>query len=241
MDGSSPAGRDVAGRPVLETIGLTGLVFLVSIVFGVAFIVPALALGYALETTLVLVGSTAAGQLGMGLVGYAYSRYRDVAVSIALPSLRSLAVAAGGVVLALVTAIVLSAVLAALDLVPESVIAESGAANPTFLLGLAALSVVVVAPVEEFVFRGVVQGRLRQRFGPAPAVVCASLLFGSLHLANYAGRPLPIVAGALMIAVIGTVFGALYEWTDNLAVPIVAHAVYNVVLLLLSYVALTAG
>jgi membrane protease YdiL (CAAX protease family) len=146
-----------------------------------------------------------------------------------------------GVVVAIGLAIGLSALLSALGLLPGSVIGDTAAMNPTYLLGLAALSVLVVAPVEEFVFRGVVQGRLRQRFGPVAAIVGASLLFGSLHLANYSGNPVAIVAGALMIAAIGTVFGTLYERTDNLAVPVLAHAVYNVILLVSSYVAITAG
>lgn len=41
-----------------------------------------------------------------------------------------------------------------------------------------------------------------------------------------------------LLAIVGSVFGALYEYTDNLAVPIVAHATYNVVLLLISYLAI---
>ncbi|WP_336133274.1 CPBP family intramembrane glutamic endopeptidase [Natronomonas amylolytica] len=68
----------------------------------------------------------------------------------------------------------------------------------------------------------------------------SSLLFGSMHLANYSGRLLPIVAGALMISIIGTIFGILYERTGNLAVPILVHAVYNVVLLLVSYATTTS-
>ncbi|MDR9382041.1 MAG: CPBP family glutamic-type intramembrane protease [Natronomonas sp.] len=40
---------------------------------------------------------------------------------------------------------------------------------------------------------------------------------------------------------IGAVFGALYERTGNLAVPILVHAVYNVVLLAISYLAVVYG
>ena len=112
---------------------------------------------------------------------------------------------------------------------------------PSLVVFVAALSVLVVAPVEEFVFRGVVQGRLRAAFGPVPAIVGASLLFGSLHLANYSGNPVSVVAGALMIAVVGSVFGTLYELSDNLAVPVLIHAIYNVILLVSSYLAMTAA
>jgi len=43
-----------------------------------------------------------------------------------------------------------------------------------------------------------------------------------------------------MIAIVGSVFGILYEWTGNLMVPILVHAIYNTILLGLSYVALTS-
>ncbi|SEP31280.1 hypothetical protein SAMN04487948_1446 [Halogranum amylolyticum] len=228
-------------RTVLEMLGLTVLTFVIALVAGVVFIAPLIALGYDIETTSILVGATAVGQLGMFGVGYLYYRYRDLSVPITLPSLRELGYVVVGVVAAIAAAVILSVALTTLGLLPSSVIGDTAATNPTYLLGLAALSIVVVAPVEEFVFRGVIQGRLRDRFGSAPAIVGASLLFGSLHLANYSGNPVAIIAGALMIAVVGSIFGTLYERTGNLAVPILVHATYNTILLGLSYVALSSA
>jgi len=227
-------------RTVFELLGLTVGIFVVSIAAGVAFVVPMIALGYGIETTLVLVGSTAVGQAAMFGLGYAYRRYRGVSVPVAWLSLSNVGYLVVGVVVAIGLAVGLSVLLATLDLLPGSVIGETAITNPTYLLGLAALSVVVVAPVEEYVFRGVIQGRLSQRFGPVASIVGASLLFGSLHLANYSGNPVSIVAGALMIAAIGTVFGTLYERTGNLAVPVLAHAIYNVILLVSSYLAVSS-
>jgi len=43
------------------------------------------------------------------------------------------------------------------------------------------------------------------------------------------------VAGALLIAIVGAVFGVLYERTSNLVVPILAHGAYNVVLFVLAF------
>jgi len=237
MSSSRPATLYTA----LELMALTVGIFVVAIVAGVVFIVPLVALGYGIETTFVLVGSTAVGQLAMFALGYGYRRYRSVSVPVAVPSLRQVGFVVGGVIAAVMLAIGLSLLLATLGLLPGSVIGDTATTNPTFLLGLAALSVLVVAPVEEFVFRGVVQGRLRAAFGPVPAIVGASLLFGSLHLANYSGNPVSVVAGALMIAAVGSVFGTLYELSDNLAVPVLIHAIYNVVLLVSSYLAMTAA
>lgn len=221
--------------PVLELLGLTVLAFLVSLVAGVAFIVPMFALGYDLAGTAVLLGATAAGQVAFLAVGYAYVRVRDVPVPVRRPSRNDLVAILGGTVLALVTATGLSVLLSALDLVPDSVVGDVAETDPTFLLGLAALSVLLVAPAEELLFRGAIQGRLRQRIGPIPAVLGASLLFGSMHLANYSGGLAPVVAGALLITAVGCVMGALYEYTDNLVVPVVTHAVYNVVLMVVAY------
>ncbi len=230
--------RSGLALPAVELLALTVLAFLVSLVAGVAFLVPMFVLGYDIESTAVLLGATAAGQVAFLALGYAYVRFRDVDVPISVPSRRDLLAIVGGTVAALVVAVALSVVLSILDLVPESVIDEIATGDPTFLLGMAVLSVIIVAPAEELLFRGAMQGRLRQYVGPVPAVAGASLLFGSMHLANYTGALAPIVAGATLIAVVGSVFGALYEYTDNLAVPIVTHATYNVVLLLISYVAI---
>ena len=111
----------------------------------------------------------------------------------------------------------------------------------TYYIAMILVSLLIVGPVEEVLFRGVVQGRLRAAFGPVPAIVGASLLFGSLHLVNYSGNPVSVVAGALMIAAVGSVFGTVYELSDNLAVPVLVHAIYNVVLLVSSYLAMTAA
>jgi hypothetical protein len=43
-----------------------------------------------------------------------------------------------------------------------------------------------------------------------------------------------------MITVVGSIFGALYERTGNLVVPILVHATYNTILFGLSYVVLSS-
>lgn len=222
----------------LEVIGLTTVAILISVLAGVAFIVPVLVLGFDVQTTLVLVGVTAAGQVGLLLVGYAFVRRRDLPVHVTVPSRGEWLEIGGWTALALVLAVALSALLSALGLVPDSVIESIATEDPRFLLALAVLSVLLVAPAEELLFRGAIQGRLRQRFGPAPAVVGASLLFGSVHLTNFTGALPPIVATIALLAVVGSIFGVAYERTGNLAVPVVIHGVYNLVLLSVSFLSL---
>lgn len=217
------------------------LAIVVSTLVGVVFLVPSLALGLDVETTLGLLLLTAAGQLGFLLFGVAYARRRGLPVPVRAPTAREAGYAVGATLVALVLATGLSVLLAALDLVPGSVIEESGRIDPNFFLGVAVLSVLIVAPAEEYLFRGVVQGRLRETFGPVGAVVGSSLLFGSVHLTNYTGSVPQVVAGVLLIAGTGAVLGTLYEVTDNLTVPIVTHALYNVVLAGTAYVTATAA
>jgi membrane protease YdiL (CAAX protease family) len=222
-------------RTVLEALGLVAVAFVLSLVVGVAFLVPLFVLGYDIESTLVLVGSVAVGQAAFLVLAYAYVRWRSISVPISAPSRSDVLTMVVGTVAALVVAVVLSGLLNVLDLVPESVIDEVAADDPTFFLALAVLSVVLIAPAEELLFRGAIQGRLRQKMGPVGAIVGSSLLFGSMHLANYGGAPVSIVAGALLIAAVGAVLGTVYEVTDNLAAPVVVHATYNVVLLVVAY------
>lgn len=232
------APTDTSGDPVrtaAAAVGLTVLAVLVSTLVGVAFLVPSLALGLDVETTAGLLALTAAGQLGFLGFGLAYARRRGLSIPVRAPSGRELGYAVAGTVLALALATGLSLLLSRLDLLPGSVLEEAGTLDPTFFVGVAVLSVVVVAPAEELLFRGVVQGRLGETFGPVGAVLGSSLLFGSVHLVNYTGSIEQVLAGTLLIAGTGAVLGTLYELTDNLVVPIVTHAAYNVVLAGIAY------
>jgi uncharacterized protein len=73
---------------------------------------------------------------------------------------------------------------------------------------------------EEMLFRGVLQWEVASRFGDVVALGGTSIVFGLLH----AVTPLyAVLAGLASIY-----FGWLYQSADNLAVPIVTHALYDV-------------
>jgi membrane protease YdiL (CAAX protease family) len=230
--------RASPGWAVAVAVGLTGAAFLLALIGGIAFLIPVLILELDIESTPVFLALTVAGQLGFVAVGYGYARYAGMEIPITRPSARQVGYALGGTVAALVVAVVLSVAVDALGLTPGSVIGDAAAIDPAVMLGIGALSILVVAPAEEFLFRGVIQGRLRTAFGPVGAIAGASLLFGSLHLTNYTGATAAVVAGAAVIVGTGSVFGVLYERTGTLTVPIIAHAAYNVVLSVLAYASL---
>jgi membrane protease YdiL (CAAX protease family) len=99
----------------------------------------------------------------------------------------------------------------------------------TYYLAMIAVSLAVVGPVEELLFRGVVQGGVRRAFDAAPAVLVASLAFGLIHLPAVSGTMAERWAYVGVVVVLGAVLGALYEWTDNVVVPGLVHGVYNAV------------
>ena len=99
----------------------------------------------------------------------------------------------------------------------------------TYYLAMVAVSLAVVGPVEELLFRGVVQGGVRRAFDAAPAVLVASLAFGLIHLPAVSGTMAERWAYVGVVVVLGAVLGALYEWTDNVVVPGLVHGVYNAV------------
>lgn len=224
-------------RVVFEVIGITLLALVLSLALGVIFFIFLMVLGYGVETTFALGGATILGQIMFLVLAFIYIKNREITIPFDIPAISDLKYVGIGTVVTLVTAIATSQILLYFDFMPESVIDEIAETSPIFLLVLAILSVVLIAPAEELLFRGAIQGRLRERLGAFPAIALASILFGSLHLFNYSGDILPIIMTTGLIVVIGGILGYLYERTQNLAVPILIHAIYNFVLLIPSYFA----
>lgn len=92
--------------------------------------------------------------------------------------------------------------------------------NLIFIAGLAALG-------EELLFRGVLQRIFYRQFGQAwPAILLSAFLFSALHLQFY---------GFLPRFVLGILLGALYTYSGSLWVAILAHFVYDGLLIVLVY------
>lgn len=144
----------------------------------------------------------------------------------------------GGSALALAALIVGWLVVSLLGLdVGEHQIQRAGAGDPGIFLLLIPLSLLIIGPCEELLFRGVVQGRLRQAFSAAAAIGLAAVTFAALHMLALSG-PLDARITTVMVLVLPSlVFGIAYERTGNIAVPAVIHGVYNATLLAVSYYA----
>ncbi|MFW6304970.1 MAG: CPBP family intramembrane glutamic endopeptidase, partial [Candidatus Saliniplasma sp.] len=225
-------------HPILEVIGVTLLALIVSLSVSVVFIIFLLFLGYDVTTTFAIGGAAVFGQIGFLLVAYFYIDRREINIPLKIPSKSDLLYIGGGTTITLITSIGVSQIFLYFDLMPDSVIDEMAQRSPIILIVLAVLSVVLIAPAEELLFRGAIQGKLREHFQPFPAIAGASILFGSLHLLNYTGGIISIIMSSLLIMIIGGMIGVLYERTENLTVPILVHGIYNFVLLVSSYYAM---
>jgi membrane protease YdiL (CAAX protease family) len=91
-----------------------------------------------------------------------------------------------------------------------------------------------IAPIEEFLFRGVVQGRLRESVGAIAAISTTSIGFGLTHIPSYwfGGSDLLSVGvwGAVLgISTTGFVLGYVYERTDSLLTVSIIHGLVNAI------------
>lgn len=230
-----PERRPFPARAVGVAVGLLVAGLLTTVLTGIPVALVVGALGYGLESSAFTVGVFVANGLAFGIVGAVYVHRWLGGVSISVPR-RDLGLVA--VVVALSVAFALAVQVAAEALLGGSVstlVGETIVADRSFYLVYALLSVLVIAPAEELLFRGAIQGRLRRSFGARGAIVGASLLFALPHLGNFAGGLGWAVLMAGTLFVVSAVWGWLYERTENLAVPIVAHGLYNAGLAAVSY------
>jgi membrane protease YdiL (CAAX protease family) len=98
--------------------------------------------------------------------------------------------------------------------------------NPTLLAERVAISVLVVGPVEEFIFRGFLFLRLTKLFGGSTIAVALALLlqagiFGLSHAYQH-------LYGILLTTFLGIFFAVVYlALRRNLWVIIIGHGVYD--------------
>lgn len=110
----------------------------------------------------------------------------------------------------------------------EWVILRPDALVPTWslaqLLMITVVMVCFVGFVEEYLFRGLIQGTTEREFGRLTGIALASVLFGAMH----SGYGVP--AELLFAAGVGLVFGLMYDYTENLTFVTLVHGFLNVFL-----------
>ncbi|MFB6281174.1 MAG: lysostaphin resistance A-like protein [Haloferacaceae archaeon] len=191
------------------------------------------------------IGLTVVQFLGFGIGLGAYLHVADdwdlVSEHVRWPSRRDAGYAVAGLAVLLGAAAAVGQLLSALGVeVAQNQAVAIGRENPAFFLYMIPVSVLLVGPMEELIFRGTVQGLLRRAWGPAAAVVVASALFGVVHWVALLGTGSKVSYVAIAAA-LGLILGAVYELSDNLAVPAAVHGAYNAVLFGVQYAMATGA
>jgi membrane protease YdiL (CAAX protease family) len=206
----------------------------------VTLLVGAIGRRRGLAVGVLFVGSVVIGQyLGFVGLGLLYLRSRGLSwpgirsyLGIRLPSLRDLLAVVAGYVAIIVGLVAILAV--ALQFLPEPA-ENQGAAfaadNPEIIPPLIVVMFLVVGPCEEFLYRGIVQNRLRERLPAAAAIALAASIFAVVHVVAVAGSASAVAVTLTVLLVPGVVLGAVYEYTGNLVVPWLLHSLHNSVLL----------
>lgn len=159
-------------------------------------------------------------------------------VPVSVPDLDDLKYVVGAYVAAFAALYAISVVLA---LTSTEAATNTGATtaleHPEIIPYLIPLQLLLIGPGEELLFRGIIQGRLRERFDAWPAIIIASLAFAPAHVLALSGGPTAVLVSISVLFVPSVLFGFTYEKTENIAVPALTHGLYNATLFTLMYVA----
>jgi len=224
------ADRAVRLEAVVASLGIVAFAYGVGIVLASLGISVAASAGYTLESAPVVALAVQYALLPAGfvfvVVGYLASGDHGDLLRYRVPTLRDLGWIVVGLLALVVASTILSDIITALGV--ESAQNQAivrGRENPILFLVLLPITLLFVAPGEELVFRGVVQGKFRAAYGPLPAVLIASLLFGISHSGALVGSGQ--VTYLAVATVLGLILGAIYEHTQNIVVPVGIHAAWN--------------
>ncbi|WP_267640847.1 CPBP family intramembrane glutamic endopeptidase [Haloarchaeobius amylolyticus] len=186
--------------------------------------------------------------LGLGTLtlAVAYLKYSDREwsfVDLRFPTLRDVGWALGGFVILLLGFVAITSLINALGLstAQHSTAQQAQQGDPALLLPLIPLSLLVIGPGEELLYRNVIQKSLYDHFSRVGAVVVASAIFALVHIPAYAtGGGVGAMATSLaVIFVLALVLGGVYARTDNVLVPAFIHGAYNALSFAATYVDLT--
>jgi len=227
-DGGSS--RDRQKWPRLKRgVVAVGLVVFASIC-GAVFVVPTVLLPATIVTVAFTLGLA---ELGFGVAALTFVKATDRGigyVGLGSPTRgRVVAWVVGGAVALFALRSV--AVLAALQFGGPALpvrVTETAIDPQTLVLVMIPLSLFVVAPCEEVLFRGVVQQYLGEASSSAVAIVGAGVLFAILHLPSYLAYS--TFWAAVMLAIVfgvGLGFGYSYHRTGSIWVPVGVHGLYN--------------
>ncbi|PAU83517.1 CPBP family intramembrane metalloprotease domain-containing protein [Halorubrum salipaludis] len=182
-------------------------------------------------------------------VSLGYLRYRgldrDAIVAylgVRRPSIVESVIALIGPILVIVTVLVVSSVVLLVGPEPaQNQGAQTTLENPSIIPIMIVAMLLVVGPCEELLFRGVIQSRARETLSAVPAILLAASVFAPAHIVSLSGGVSAMLTTISLLFVPSLIFGAVYEYTENLVVVAVMHGLYNSLLLTIGYIVITYG
>jgi len=243
---SQPTKSADASRTLLAGISLLALSAIGGFLVIAGFEYLQTVLGFESFTLTFLVGGGLA-TLWFGVLGVVYLQFHPVTLHYGLrwPTPRDIGWIIGGVL-----AVIVVSVLVEIAFIPfnegdaTTISAAAAVENPIaiysiFLIG----NFVFIAPIEEFLYRGVIQGRLREAFGPITAISITGVGFSLGHILSYwyGGSDILSVsvwAALTGIAATGMILGAIYERTESLLLVTIIHGLVNSIGIALAFATL---
>lgn len=217
---------------------LTGII-LITLVANIAMTLAVVStVGGDTSKTLTFAAVTMGSEFVFLLVGGIYLQFRSsFRISVHRPTQQAYPILAAGLIGSFVTAflslVITDAIIPALEFSPGYMqySALGGIAGSGLVVGVV-LSILVIGPIEEFFFRGVIQGRLREALGPVSAVSIAGAVFALFHVypvALLSPPPTVIAHMSIYYLLMGVIFGWVYHRTDTLVAPVFVHGAFNAV------------
>lgn len=218
-------------RPVKHNIYLG----IGAILGGIITAIPLLLLFGQTESRIILIELISLQVIGMGGTALVYLKYTDNLslefVRMKFPSLRDIGWMFGGTLLLLIAVIVVNQLsrFANVEGSTHGTI-EQVQADPSLLV-VAVLLGISAGIFEEILYRGVMQRILQTNYRAIIAISVPNIIFALIHIPAYAtqGININLVVSILVVFTAGMLLGAFYQRTNNLAVPIFIHALYNAI------------
>ncbi len=165
-----------------------------------------------------------------GMIGFPTRLWPEIRAGVGFGLVLYPGIAFGiGLVVALLLSVISGKTVTAPDQVPNDLTTLGNVTTVVYAI--------VIAPVhEELFFRGILFRTLRDRYGFGLGAVVSGIAFGAIH---YTGQGSLLSNLVLMLTMVFTGFALayLYERRGNIVAPMVAHATFNAIGLVLIYFA----
>jgi membrane protease YdiL (CAAX protease family) len=179
---------------------------------------------------------------GVAVYLFVFERGRSF-LDIEVPSRRALRYVAVATVVPYLTSVVVTWLVAVTNypVLPSS-IERQAAQAPSVLFVMMAVTVLVIGPTEELLYRNVVQKSLYDVVSRRAAIAIATLVYVGVHVPPILLADVSLLAvfpAAFVLTVLSVLLGVVYARTENVVVPALAHGVYNALIFLNIYVSIT--